>query len=212
MTTYNQRYFSPTTQKPKEVLNRYITLLEDKVKLRNKMICDLGCGEGCLLELLNKNFSIPKSRLWGIDISDYAILTIKKKGFKGKVCDLSQEIRNGKRKYDLIFALDVIEHLRNPYMFLENLKTMLRRSGFVVITTPNIFSLSHLLQRKKWYGYLDKSHMILFNDDNLSYIFNKVGFKVTESKTISNTNNFIYNTLTELFGIASQLFYLLKLK
>jgi len=42
-----------------------------------------------------------------------------------------------KKKYDVIMAVEVIEHLENPFHFIRLLKKHLSPSGFILLTTPN---------------------------------------------------------------------------
>jgi 2-polyprenyl-3-methyl-5-hydroxy-6-metoxy-1,4-benzoquinol methylase len=44
-------------------------------------------------------------------------------------------------KYDVVLAIEVIEHLENPFHFIRNLKNHLNSSGFILLTTPNTDSL-----------------------------------------------------------------------
>ena len=43
----------------------------------------------------------------------------------------------GERKYDLITAFHVIEHLQDPRKILENLKEFLSLEGFIVVEVPS---------------------------------------------------------------------------
>lgn len=54
--------------------------------------------------------------------------------------NLNQDFHFGK-KYDLILAVEIIEHLENPFHFLANLKHNLKPNGVIIITTPNVDSI-----------------------------------------------------------------------
>jgi SAM-dependent methyltransferase len=47
-------------------------------------------------------------------------------------------------RYDLVFAVEVIEHLENPRSFCRLASRLLKAGGLLVITTPNPTSLSSL--------------------------------------------------------------------
>ncbi len=51
--------------------------------------------------------------------------------------DLNEDFR-GLWVFDIIICLEVIEHLKNPYNFLSNLKALLSKKGYLIISTPNI--------------------------------------------------------------------------
>lgn len=110
---------------------------------RAQAVLDLGCGQGKFGEFLRKTYS---KRLDGIDIVAYA-------GFRGEsynhfaIADLNREVGlfPGSSVYDLIFAVEVIEHQENPRHFCRLAAKQLNRGGTLVLTTPNCTSLSSTL-------------------------------------------------------------------
>jgi len=47
----------------------------------------------------------------------------------------------GPASFDLVTAIEVIEHVESPVGFLRNIKSLLTPTGVAVITTPNVDSL-----------------------------------------------------------------------
>jgi len=47
----------------------------------------------------------------------------------------------GVERFDLVIAVEVIEHLENPIGFLRNTRALLKPTGVAVITTPNVDNL-----------------------------------------------------------------------
>ena len=41
-------------------------------------------------------------------------------------------------KYDYVISLDVLEHLENPEHVLQNLKKLLKESGKILLSVPNL--------------------------------------------------------------------------
>lgn len=50
------------------------------------------------------------------------------------------------RKFDVIFAKDLIEHLPDDVAFLQNMSNHLREQGYLIITTQNSLSLNYFLE------------------------------------------------------------------
>ena len=47
--------------------------------------------------------------------------------------------------YDMIFAIEVIEHLENPRAFVRFSTSLLKSGGKLILTTPNVISAASLL-------------------------------------------------------------------
>ena len=43
-------------------------------------------------------------------------------------------------KYDVVLAVEIIEHLENPFHFIRLLQRHLKPEGFIILTTPNVDS------------------------------------------------------------------------
>lgn len=71
-------------------------------------------------------------------------------------------------KYDYVVSLDVLEHLENPEHVLKNLKNLLKESGKILLSVPNLAHnavILELLQNNFHYhdlGLLDRTHVHFF--------------------------------------------------
>jgi 2-polyprenyl-3-methyl-5-hydroxy-6-metoxy-1,4-benzoquinol methylase len=76
-----------------------------------------------------------------------------------------------KRKFDIIVAGDVIEHVSNQGLFLDNIKRHLKDDGTLIITTPNA---------KWWTVFLrpNKTHTLWHDRHTLVRILETHGFVV----------------------------------
>ena len=101
-------------------------------KLSSQSILDVGCGNGILLSVLQKEF--PHARLSGADISSIAVSRAQSKwrNIPFHVLDIQKEYLD--QQYDLITLAEVIEHVEEPLASMVNLRRMC--SGHLILTTP----------------------------------------------------------------------------
>ena len=88
--------------------------------LQPTSIVDVGCGAGIVLAQLQRSY--PAARLAGYDIApnaEHFWATHRANGIDLKVGDFTTDIA---RNYDLLLALDVLEHLQDPFDFLARIR------------------------------------------------------------------------------------------
>jgi len=97
----------------------------------NLKVLDVGCGEGFLLREIRKRNE--KCELHGSDIN----LNIKKLSIDA---DLRiADVRNLPYRddyFDVVFALDVLEHINEMDLAIKEIKRVLKRDGKLIITAP----------------------------------------------------------------------------
>jgi len=101
-----------------------------------KTVLDLGCNTGYGTSLLSK---IAK-KVVGVDVSKEAISAAKKDygslGIDFRVID-GKQMPFDDDEFDVIMCCQVIEHIVDYDIFLEELKRVLSPTGVAVFTTPN---------------------------------------------------------------------------
>lgn len=102
-----------------------------KQNKENKIV-DVGCGSGLMLNAL-KEFGI----VYGIDYSDEAI-RFSKQVFDGEVSkgSLPDDIPYPGGFFNLVLALDVLEHIDDDSRALARIKDILTYNGICIITVP----------------------------------------------------------------------------
>lgn len=143
--------------------------------VKDKKIIHLGCLdhvpviEGKIANniWLHKNLSEVAQKCIGFDINESGVKYVHDMfGIDNVYCEdivknASQNIIND--KWDYIIAGEVLEHISNPVMFLEKIKT--NYSGIVekiVITVPNILCENRLKSAQKGFEIINTDHRYWF--------------------------------------------------
>lgn len=118
--------------------------------LKGKEVLDVGCVDHDIDKaggerLWNHYFikSLSKNTL-GIDIESDSIKKMQRLGYDVELKDA--EKMKFKKKFDVVFAGELIEHLANPGLFLKSAKNTLKKEGIILLTTPNTYSLNRLVR------------------------------------------------------------------
>ena len=168
-------------------------------------VLDIGCGQGYVADEMS-----PKAkRIVGID---QYVRESTKPNVEFRKWDLdAEQFPVEVAEFDQIFMLDVIEHLLDPEVFMEQLRAASAyKRPEIVLTTANIgffitrfmLFLGHFNYGRK--GILDRTHTRLFTFNSLRELFEQTGFKVEEMRGIPAPfpkalgDNFIGRTLVAL--------------
>ena len=99
---------------------------------------DCGCGDGKFTaELANK---IDTRRIWGIEIIDSEIVKARKQGITVYKADLDRNFPLPSNSFDVVTAIQVIEHLFEVDTFVSELHRVLKPGGTAIISTENLAS------------------------------------------------------------------------
>jgi len=112
--------------------NIILSLIKKYKVPKTAKIFDFGCGSGYLVGQLQK-LGYDAS---GSDISFEAIESGLSKGIRNIAAVQSLEISPPERAFDLILALDVIEHIQDDSEAIRVIERALRPGGTAIITVP----------------------------------------------------------------------------
>ena len=97
------------------------------INLKNLEILDIGCGGG----LISEPMARLGAQVTGIDAAEKNIkvaeLHSKKNNLKIKYLNKSPEELMQKEKFDIIFNLEIVEHVDNLDLYLESCKNLLKK-------------------------------------------------------------------------------------
>lgn len=143
--------------------------------LRNGTILDIGCGVGFFLaEAARAGYDV-----YGVEPSITAVhyahtelnLTNVLCGSADQIDELFQD-----KKFDIITAFDVLEHIVRPREFLEKLSKHLKPHGIIILTIPMIDSPGATFFGRHWHALLP-SHLNYFTNSSLKEFYFSLGYK-----------------------------------
>ncbi|HYX31499.1 MAG TPA: class I SAM-dependent methyltransferase [Oligoflexus sp.] len=138
-------------------------------------LLDLGCGSGFVARFASVGVDIEKPKDGVFESNSWQFVQANLDGE-----DWLKELPL--QQFDMILAFDILEHLRSPVAFLEQVRKLLSPQGSLYLTTPNIQSLERLLNPDTWSGATDPQHRILFSRYSLSFLLRKMGFETVQMK------------------------------
>lgn len=145
---------------------------------KKRSILEIGCGTGDIIASLNPKYGV------GVDISKNMIEIAKKKHNEK---NLNFKIDNAenlitKEKFDIIFMVDVVEHLEDLDKVIKSLKKCMHKDSILLITTANplwspVLDLAEKLKMKMEEGphnWISKKHVKkVLNSNNLKVMNSK---------------------------------------
>lgn len=81
--------------------------------------------------------------------------------------------------FDVITAIDVLEHINTPVDLLRDIARNLSPEGIAVIATPDVNSLAARLMGRRWWNYRI-GHIGYFNRRTLTRAFREAGLEIFE--------------------------------
>ncbi len=165
---------------------RYSKILDN---VKEGIIIDMGGAEGDLHNALVEN---TKSKVISVD-------------FQGEP-DIKQDLNHFPYKIkteiaDTIVAGEVIEHLEKPLEFLKECRRILKNKGRLVLTTPNMIGLQHIVSRNdKWLNRNDP-HINSWNIEMIAYLVKKAGFAILKKELLNTywSRNLFFRLICFLF-------------
>lgn len=170
MTSYPTEYF----ENPLRVRHTITALLRNTItQLPNVgRVLDLGCGDlGVLRQIAQLR---PDLRLHGLDVGEVPLgKTAPNIEFtRGDVTTFSTET-----KYDLVIAIDVLEHLARPEQLIHTAGKALRTQGEIYVNAPSVTKLL-LLGDENFFS--DYSHVRPFSVKSMTRLLHDHGFQASK--------------------------------
>jgi 2-polyprenyl-3-methyl-5-hydroxy-6-metoxy-1,4-benzoquinol methylase len=148
-------------------------------------VLDIGSSVGYMSQTLT-NFGF---KVTGVEPSSLAVKVAKEKGLNVKK-GYFEKINFPKNYFDGIVANHVLEHIKDPNIFLKKCHMILKKDGVILISLPNMDSLEAQIFLGKWRFLMPKEHYSQFTPKTLRKLLEKNGFKIMEEKTTVTFSEF----------------------
>jgi 2-polyprenyl-3-methyl-5-hydroxy-6-metoxy-1,4-benzoquinol methylase len=176
-------------------LHLRLHIVKKHVNFNDKSVLDVGCGYNATnLQYIKKNYSATSLAALDLNLNQEFLGTL---GIDCVIGNLEEGVVAGK-KYDIILATAILEHIQNDQNFVSSCYEMLNDGGLLVITTPSIWSQPvleflaykiHLIEEVEI-----RDHKRYYDKKMLMELMTKAGFtkeNITHEYFEIKMNNFI---------------------
>ncbi|NMC98457.1 MAG: class I SAM-dependent methyltransferase [Bacteroidales bacterium] len=161
----------------KKTFYERIKRINKKISQKNRIL-DVGCALGDSLDQAKK---LGWKKLYGVEISKYASLKAKEKGFLIKNCSL-KDAAYPKNFFDAITIQDVIEHVNDPIALVNEVRRILSPNGVLYIVTPDVGGIWEKILGRFWYHYKPGEHILYFSQQSIKKMLIDSGYRNIQTR------------------------------
>ena len=118
----------------------------------------MGAAYGFFLNLARQSYDVKR-----VELSTYASRYAKEKlrldVFNGTI----QEVNLEPSSFEIVAMWDVVEHLTDPILAINEINRVMKPSGLLALSTPNVGSILAKLQGKNWRLYDPHTILAIFH-------------------------------------------------
>ena len=142
-------------------------------------ICEIGFAEGFLVE----RFAQQGHIVWGIELDKhYYESVLQKMGSFENVtlhCGRLEDVILPPEFFDLVYAIDVVEHLSDLNSTIEKVAKSIGVGGYLFLETPNGDAQREMrLFKDSWSHFKDPTHREIFTSKSIKILLQSCGFEV----------------------------------
>jgi len=179
----------------RKIIASFVEDICRRVTDRRPRILDVGCGTGANLLMLSQYGDAE-----GVDISEDALAFCRERGLANVKLGAAEKLPYEDGTFDLVTALDVVEHMDDDLAGLREMRRVLRPGGRVLLFVPTFMFL---------WGVQDdvSNHRRRYRLPELQRVLEQAGFEI-ERTTYANITFFLpilfVRKLMRLTGIKAE--------
>jgi SAM-dependent methyltransferase len=159
----------------RRIIASFVKRIVQELKVQEPHLLDVGCGTGANLELLNE-FGIAE----GVDISTEALSFCRQRGLAAVKQGQAEDLPYSDSAFDVVAALDVVEHLDDDVAGLKEMYRVLKPGGAALLFVPAFMFL---------WGVQDdiSHHRRRYTLSQLQDVVRKAGFEIERATYVNIT-------------------------
>lgn len=144
-------------------------------------VLDVGCATGDFVIVACDRFEVS-----GMDVSEFAIKEARQ---RSGLSDSRLQAGSiyappfNDEKFDAIVIWDVIEHLNNPHIAVQQICSMLSPGGVVLCSTPNFGAPIAKTMKSRWAFMTPPEHICFYDRETLTKLFQYHGLSARDWMT-----------------------------
>jgi len=184
----NERNQEPISD---ERVTRGLGLIAPHVGAGIVNVLEIGCGSGSFLSRFNRasteKFGAGEVECVGVDIDANAIASCYDEDLTLVHAPVEDFAEKREGRFRLLFFFELIEHLADPFAFLQKALRLLAPGGHALFTTPNKDGLEMLVgynsPRLLAHAVFPPMHLNAFGTSNIAHLVLRSGFDLCALET-----------------------------
>lgn len=141
-------------------------------------VLDYGSGQATYL----RDFHARGIDIWGAEVTDTLVDASVAAGLRVRKVEDFASIPFEDKSFDVVYLMQVFEHLREPHRFMDELARIIKPGGHLYLAVPNVASAWRRVFGDSWVsGWFAPFHLAHYNAMALSQLAAGHGFEVRRS-------------------------------
>lgn len=153
----------------------------ERVRRAPGRLLDVGCSVGVFLSLCRES----GWQVEGVEASEWSSEQARSLGLAVHN-ELFEQVTLPESTYDVVCFWDVLEHVPSPQAALVKAHRLLKPGGVLVVSTPNIWSLSARLLGRRWW-FIERDHIFYYSPETLAEQLRRCGFEPGKRHSVLRT-------------------------